>query len=163
MVFRRKLISAENALMRLEALCSRSEHCEWELREKLRGWGVGIPDAEKILATLHKARYYDDERFARAFARDKLIYNRWGRRKIALALRAKRVDDVVVADALDEIDNEEYVSVLNAMMKARAKVIKEGHMKGVQSFTARPFRGALNRSLCRKSYGQAVYGLMTNE
>ena len=126
MVFRRKLISAENALMRLEALCSRSEHCEWELREKLRGWGVGIPDAEKILATLHKARYYDDERFARAFARDKLIYNRWGRRKIALALRAKRVDDDVVADALDEIDNEEYVSVLNAMMKARAKVIKEG-------------------------------------
>ena len=142
MVFRRKLISAENALMRLEALCSRSEHCEWELREKLRGWGVGIPDAETILATLHKARYYDDERFARAFARDKLIYNRWGRRKIALALRAKRVDDDVVADALDEIDNEEYVSVLNAMMKARAKVIKEGD---TYEGRAKLYRAAVSR------------------
>ncbi len=41
----------------------------------------------------------------------------------------------MVADALDEIDNEEYVSVLNAMMKARAKVIKEGiHMRACKAF-----------------------------
>ncbi len=49
---------------------------------------------------------------------------------------------MVVADALDEIDNEEYVSVLNAMMKARAKVIKEGD---TYEGRAKLYRAAVSR------------------
>ena len=82
MALQRKQISAENALMRLEDLCARSEHCEYELREKLRQWNVPAGDATGVLATLRKARFYDNRRFAEAFVRDKLIYNRWGKRKI---------------------------------------------------------------------------------
>ena len=57
MAFQRKQISAENALMRLEALCARSEHCEWELREKLRGWNVAVSEVDGILASLAKHRF----------------------------------------------------------------------------------------------------------
>lgn len=142
MRFQKKTISADNALMRLENLCARSEHCEWELREKLRAWGVAGVDAEKILGSLRKARYYDDERFARAFARDKLLCNRWGKRKIALAMKAKRIDDAVIDEALDEIDTDEYVAVLSGFMHARAKAIKEGD---TYEGRARLFRAALSR------------------
>ena len=115
MALQRKQISAENALMRLEDLCARSEHCEYELREKLRQWNVPAGDATGVLATLRKARFYDNRRFAEAFVRDKLIYNRWGKRKISLGLRAKRIDSDIIADALDTIDDED-----------KARAIKEG-------------------------------------
>ena len=114
MALQRKQISAENALMRLEDLCARSEHCEYELREKLRQWNVPAGDATGVLATLRKARFYDNRRFAEAFVRDKLIYNRWGKRKISLGLRAKRIDSDIIADALDTIDDEDYEEILHS-------------------------------------------------
>ena len=142
MVLQKKRISADNALMRLENLCARSEHCGWELREKLRGWGISGSDAEKILDSLHRARYYDDERFARAFARDKLLYNRWGRRKISMAMKAKRIDNDVIDEAVDELDTYEYYAVLSGFMKARAKSIKEGD---TYEGRTKLFRAALSR------------------
>lgn len=124
---KRKTVSAENAKVRLENLCARSEHCEWELKEKLRRWGVGPADTEKILESLRKGRFYDDARYASAFARDKLLYNRWGRRKIAMALAAKRIDRETAGDALDNIDEKEYREVLLELMRAKARGIKEGN------------------------------------
>lgn len=127
MAFQRKQISAENALMRLEALCARSEHCEWELREKLRGWNVAVSEVEGILASLAKHRFYDDERFARAYVRDKLLYNHWGRRKISLGLYAKRIARDTIEDALDEIDAEVYEEILLTFLQSKVRSVKEGN------------------------------------
>lgn len=154
MGFQRKQLSAENALIRLETLCARSEHCEWELREKLRGWGIAGVEAVKILDFLHKARYYDDERFARAFARDKLLYNRWGKRKIVMALKTKRVADSAIDMALDDIDENQYIGLLTDLMKAKAKTIKEGNTyegrtKLYRAALARGFESHLVASVLR--------------
>lgn len=113
--------------MRLENLCARSEHCEWELRSKLRTWQIGADDTEAILASLRRGRFYDDSRFAAAFVREKLRYNRWGRRKIALALGAKRIDRSVAQEALDAIEDEEYAEVLLGLMRAKARGIRDGN------------------------------------
>lgn len=123
MGFQRKQVSAENALVRLETLCSRSEHCEWELREKLRGWNVAVSDAAAILVSLAKHRFYDDGRFARAYVRDKLVYSHWGRRKIAMGLYAKRIDRELINEALDGIDAEEYAGVLRAFLQGKCRSI----------------------------------------
>jgi len=125
MALQRKHISAANALARLEDLCARSERCGWELREKLRRWGIGNEDSEKILAHLRAGRYYDDSRFAEAFVRDKLLYSRWGRRKIRLGLMARRIDEVVAEEALAGIDDEEYRQILLTLAKAKARRVKD--------------------------------------
>lgn len=127
MAMQRKTVSPDNARVRLENLCARSEHCEWELREKLRGWCVTGSDAENILASLRKLRFYDDRRFASAYVRDKMLYNRWGKRKIAVGLMAKRVNRELINSALDEVDDEVYGSVLLEFMQAKARSIKEGN------------------------------------
>ncbi len=127
MAFKKKQISAENALMRLETLCACSEHCSYELTEKLRGWNVPFSEWDSILDKLARARYYDDARFAAAFVRDKLLYNRWGRRRIMLGLRAKRISSDIISDALAEIDEEEYEEVLRATVASKARSIKEGN------------------------------------
>ena len=85
-------ISEKEALLRLAALCAQGEHCQWEMTEKLRKWEIGEEAQARIMQKLVSGRYVDDERFARAFAMDKVRYNKWGRRKVEQALWQKHID-----------------------------------------------------------------------
>lgn len=123
----KKPMAAEAAYARLEDLCARGEHCRYELAEKLRRWLVPADVAEKILSRLHEVRYYDDSRFASAYARDKALYARWGKRKIAMGLRAKRISADIVSTALDEIDETEYRDIMLDLLTAKARTLKEGN------------------------------------
>lgn len=121
-----KQLSPHVARQRLELLCSRSEHCSFECREKLRKWGINTSDADAIIDALIDGRYIDDRRFASAFARDKLLYNHWGKMKITLGLRAKRIPSSLINEALDSLDEDEYQRVAREFLSSRAKTIKEG-------------------------------------
>ena len=113
------------ALLRLEELCARAEHCEFELRQKLYRWMVSASDADTIINSLKHRRFLDDQRFTRAFVRDKIQYARWGKRKIALALAAKRIERDTVAEALDDIDQSDYENNLAELLKAKARTIDD--------------------------------------
>ena len=87
----RKIVTSEKALARLEELCVRGERCESELRKKLRTWQIASADADAVIDSLRRRRFFDDARFAHAFVTDKVRFARWGRIKIAMALRYKRI------------------------------------------------------------------------
>lgn len=99
------------ALMRLEDLCARSEQCSSDLRRKLSQWGISSADADSIISQLTDNRFLDDSRFARAYARDRYLYAKWGRRKIITGLYAKRIDKSTIEDALEEIDMRRYAAI----------------------------------------------------
>lgn len=109
--------------MRLEALCARSEQCEGEIRRKLRLWQIGEEDADTIVRSLRRRRFVDDSRYAGAFVRDKYRFARWGRCKIELALRQKRVDADIIAEALEEIDEDEYTEVLRQLIVLKSRLL----------------------------------------
>ena len=113
------------ALERLENLCARSEQCEYEVRQKLARWQVSADDADKIVDSLIERRFVDNERYAASFVRDKYRFSRWGRIKIAMALRQKRIDRHTIEQALDEIDEDEYTDILRHLIKAKAASIAE--------------------------------------
>ena len=155
MPLRRKEISAENALTRLENMCVRAEHCEGELRAKLRQWQLPASEAERILKSLKERRFYDDSRFASAFVRDKLFFGRWGRRRIAMALAVKGVSRDIADEALSEISEEDYASALYGVLRAKARGIKEGNTfegrtKLFRSVVACGFEPGLVASFMRK-------------
>ena len=101
----RRQITPRQALERLRDLCSRSEHCTAEIEKKLYSWGIGSPDGEKIIASLRRDRYIDDERFAHAFA-------------------AKRIDRPTADSAMDEeITETDYEASLLTLLKAKARSI----------------------------------------
>jgi len=99
-----KELTEQEALLRLTTLCSQSEHCQWEMTEKLRRWGISEEAQARIMQYLTAERYIDDARFCRAFVHDKIKYNKWGRRKVEQALMAKRIDREVCRSVLDEVD-----------------------------------------------------------
>lgn len=111
--------SEQAALAKAARYCSTAEHCEQELRQKLLQWEVPQPMHEDIIRYLVRERYLDDARYARAYVHDKLLYNGWGRRKLALMLRAKGISDEVVQDALQQTDEAEYRQVMQQLLTRR--------------------------------------------
>ncbi len=114
----------QEAYLTLAALCAQAEHCQWEMVEKMRKWEIPEEAQARIMERLVKERYVDDERFARAFAKDKVRYNKWGRRKVEQALWQKHIVEDIRKNVLNEIDDEEYLSVLRPLLKQKRKSIK---------------------------------------
>lgn len=115
----------ESCLSKLTALCARSEHCTYEMEEKMKKWEVDAETQQKVIAYLVKEKYVDDARYARFFINDKVKYNKWGRRKVEMALRMKRIDEAVYRPLLDEMDEgEDYTEILRALLRTKIKSVK---------------------------------------
>ena len=120
----KKTITPEEAYIKLSALCASAEHCSGEMIEKMQRWEIPAKDQARIVEKLIKKQFIDDERYCRAFVKDKIIYNKWGRRKIEQALYLKHIDKGIQQRVLDEIDPSEYVEILRQLLQQKAKSIK---------------------------------------
>ena len=120
----KKAITEQEAYLQLAALCAQAEHCQQEMRDKMRRWELDETVQNRIIDRLIKERYVDDERYARAFVKDKIRYNKWGRRKVQQGLWQKRIDADIQQRVLDEIDEKEYLDVLRPLLKQKRKSIK---------------------------------------
>ena len=114
----------EEAFLQLAALCANAEHCQYEMLEKMKRWELSDEAQARVMARLIEERYVDDRRYARAFVKDKIRYNKWGRRKVQQGLWMKRIDKDIQDEVLDEIDEKEYLNVLKPLLKQKRKSIK---------------------------------------
>ena len=112
------------AYLTLAARCAKTEHCQHEMQEKMRRWELTDEQQARVMERLVKERYVDDERYARAFVNDKVRYNKWGRLKVEQALWQKHISDDIRSRVLDEIDDDEYISVLQPLLKQKRKSTK---------------------------------------
>ena len=120
----KKDMTEQEAYLQLAALCAQAEHCQQEMRDKMRRWELDETVQNRIIDRLIKERYVDDERYARAFVKDKIRYNKWGRRKVQQALWQKHIDADIQQQVLDEIDEKEYLDILRPLLKQKRKSIK---------------------------------------
>ena len=120
----KKEMTEQEAYLQLAAICAQAEHCEQEMRDKMKRWELDETVQNRIIDRLTKERYIDNERYARAFVKDKIRYNKWGRRKVQQALWMKRIDQDIQQRVLDEIDEKEYLDVLRPLLKQKRKSIK---------------------------------------
>ena len=120
----KKEMTEQEAYLQLAAICAQAEHCEQEMRDKMKRWEIDETVQNRIIDRLTKERYIDNERYARAFVKDKIRYNKWGRRKVQQALWMKRIDHDIQQRVLDEIDVKEYLDVLRPLLKQKRKSIK---------------------------------------
>ena len=124
MLQKKKPITEQEALQKLSALCARAEHSSGEMLEKMRRWQLSEDARELVLDRLIDEKFVDDERFARLFVREKIRFDRWGRRKIEQALYQKGVASDISRLVLDEVDDEAYVAELKKLIAAKRRSVK---------------------------------------
>jgi regulatory protein len=116
------------ALNKAMALCAGREICPADIKQKLLLWGVENKDIQKLINYLTKEKFIDEKRFAFAFVKDKFRYNKWGKIKIASALKKKSIPDVMISEALDSIDDEIYLGVLKNIIATHRRTIKSKNL-----------------------------------
>lgn len=124
-MIQRRPLTFKEALARAEDMCNRAERCTDEVRRKLLRLGVSAADTEAVIERLTAARYIDDARFARLYARDRVEYAGWGRRKIAAALAVRRIPRQAINEALDALDQEIYLARLRDIVARRRRSLPD--------------------------------------
>lgn len=119
-----KELTEQEALCKIAAYCSATEHCTSEATEKLTAWGVDADARARILNRLHQERYIDEARYARFYINDKFRFNKWGRNKIAQGLKLKKIPASVYTGLLYAIDEEEYLDILRSLLAAKRRSVK---------------------------------------
>ena len=120
----KKQLTKEQALQKLKHYCAYQERCHSEVKEKLYQLGVWKKDHDEIIASLIEENYLNEERFAIAYAGGKFRVKQWGRVKIKYELKQKQVSDYSIKKAMKQIDEEEYLSVMNKLAKEKYAALK---------------------------------------
>ena len=110
---------------RAAALCARSEQAPNDIREKLIKWGLSGHDASRVLQDLIGQGFLDEERYARAYVKDKFIFNGWGKIKIAHQLRLKGIPVETINEAMATIDPDLYRDRIVELLQAKWPSVKD--------------------------------------
>lgn len=119
-----KTLTEKEALSRMASYCAQSEHCRAEVHDKLIGLGFEIKIINHILDTLEANGYINEERFCSSFIKDKLRLSKWGKLKIAQALYIKKIPNDRIREHLNNIDEKEYIRILQGLIGSKRKNIR---------------------------------------
>ena len=117
-------LTLDLATAKIEAYCSKAEHCTSEVVTKLKSWNINERQIAEIVARLCKEKYINDLRYSRCYVKDKFRYNHWGRIKITQALRVKNINEDDIKEAIEELDQQEYETTLKRLLAQKRKSIK---------------------------------------
>jgi len=112
-------------LEKARAYCAYQERSQQEVRDKLYDWGLHRTEVEQCIAELVSENYLNEQRFAIAYAGGKFRIKEWGRIKIKLALKQKKVSEYCIKKALEEINARDYKRTLNKILESKSKEVKE--------------------------------------
>ena len=112
------------AKAKLEALCAYQERCQFELDQKLISWGFNEEDRNALIADLITNRFLNEERFAIAYVSGKFRIKRWGKLKIRMHLKQKRISEHSIKTAFAQIDPDEYWDAIRHLAERKLLDLK---------------------------------------
>jgi regulatory protein len=105
--------------------CNYRERSPGEVQQKLKDFDIAEEDKEKIFEELKDLSILDEKRYIEAFISGKTRIKRWGKNKIRAALAQKKVDPVLLKEALNNhIDMDEYLASLDHLFMHKWELLK---------------------------------------
>ncbi len=144
----KKKLTPNQALIKAQMSCAYQERCQQEMRDKLYEWGLHSNEVENIIADLISTNFLNEERFAKAFAGGKFRIKKWGKVKIKIELKKRKISDYCIRKGLAEIDEKEYINTLKDVLSKKLKENAKGKIqirnyKAAQYAQSRGFEGDL--------------------
>jgi regulatory protein len=112
------------ALEKLRTICSRQEKCPSDIINLLKRWDIASDQHKQIIERLKAEKFIDEQRYASAFARDKVKFDHWGMIKIRMMLRQKGIDNLITEEVLKEINRDDYRAMIGNELKKKRKSLK---------------------------------------
>lgn len=123
----KKIYSAEIAWQKICKWCAFQERSQQDVRDKLYDYGLHSKDVEQLISRLILENFLNEERFAITFAGGKFRQLGWGKVKIKLALKQKKVSEYCIRKALSVINATDYTKQLEKVIAKRNREEKEKH------------------------------------
>ena len=144
----KKTLTPSQALLKAQASCAYQERCQQEMRDKLYEWGVYSDAVENIIATLITDNFLNEERFAKSYAGGKFRIKKWGKIKIKIELKKRKISEYCIKRAMEEISDKEYIATIQQLITKKSKEMKGGkpqvrNYKIVQYIMSKGFEGNL--------------------
>lgn len=115
----------DELLQRAMRACSEREYCISDVTALLVRWGADNEEMRGwIIERLVKEKFIDEHRYSRAFVLDHFRHRQWGRVKIGMALKQKRIDPAAVSSGMEAIGEEEYLELLQKILSDQRRRIK---------------------------------------
>ncbi len=111
----------ESLLEKAKGFCAYRERSVREVRMKIKTWGAPYSLEQRLVKALEKDNFLNDARFAKSFVRGKFRTNKWGKRRIKMALQMAGITDSLIREALLEIDSEQYADVAQKLAEKKMK------------------------------------------
>jgi regulatory protein len=110
-------LNIKEAFVRLCAYCAYQERSRSEIMEKMQHYGLEDEEKQALMIRLEEENFYNEQRFANAYAGGKFRMQHWGRLKIKQGLKARGIGTPEINRAMgEEIPDEAYFSTLMALL-----------------------------------------------
>ncbi len=114
----------EELLHKAASFCSLQERCKFDVKEKLQKLDASEEQITKILNRLIDEKFINEERYALAYVKDKFRFNKWGKIKIQMGLKEKKIHSEIIYTALDSIDDDEYFRTAKELIQSKSNGLK---------------------------------------
>lgn len=115
----------EEHLQKAMRACSGREYCISDINALMERWGSADAETKEwVIEKLKAEKFIDEYRYSRAYVVDHFRHDHWGRIKISMALKQKRVDQAAIASGLEAIEEDEYHELLKRILTDQRKRIK---------------------------------------
>jgi len=114
-------LSYSELLKKAQKYCISQEKTVFQVTCKLKNWGASKETIEKVIQSLKKDDFINEERFVSLFIKSKIKYNKWGKNKIIAALRFYKIEEDFIANFDEFINLEFYIKVLENLIEKKAK------------------------------------------
>ena len=108
-------LSRSEVQKKLEYYCSYQERCHYEVEQKLYTFLLSPEERNEIIVKLLADNYLNEERFASLFTISKLNQKKWGKVRLKLELKARKISDYLITKSLKEIDEDEYLHLFEML------------------------------------------------
>jgi len=103
----------EEIRQKLVKFCLYRDRCHSEVEIKMKEFCI-IPEVrDEIFLYLINEGYLSEERFTRSYIRGKFYMNHWGREKIKLNLKLKKIPEKLIDSCMSEVYEEDYIKQIH--------------------------------------------------
>ncbi len=119
-----KSLTINEIFEKLAHYCAYQDRCHYEVEKKLDEFHL-IPEArDHILIELIQQNFLNEERFSESFVRGKFNQKKWGKQKIRIELKKRKIPQKLIDKSLNQINETDYLSTLTYLFHKKQREFK---------------------------------------